>query len=109
IYNVGEREASTEAEWARQIGAAAGWRGEVIAVQRESLPAHLRADYDWSCHLYVDTSRIREELGYTETVSPEEAMRRTVAWQRANPPAEIDPGQFDYEAEDAALKIKDEG
>jgi nucleoside-diphosphate-sugar epimerase len=33
-----------------------------------------------------DTSKIRRELGYRETVSAEEAMARTVAWERANPP-----------------------
>ena len=102
IYNVGEREARAEAEWVRHIGAAAGWRGAVISAPRAALPEHLRADLDWSCHLYVDTNRIRRELGYKETISPAEAMRRTVAWQRANPPQEIDPKQFDYAAEDEA-------
>ena len=109
IYNVGEREARAEAEWVRQIGAAAGWDGAVVAAPRAALPEHLRADLDWSCHLYVDTNRIRRELGYAETVAPAEAMRRTVAWQRAHPPAEIDPRQFDYAAEDAALKSSAEG
>lgn len=109
IYNVGESAASTEAEWVRRIAAAAGWDGAVVAAPRESLPEHLRADLDWSCHLDVDTSRIRRELGYAETVAPAEAMRRTVAWQRAHPPAEIDPRQFNYAAEDAALKSSAEG
>ncbi len=37
-----------------------------------------------------------------EPVPLDEAIRRTIAWERANPPAEIDPDQFDYAAEDAA-------
>jgi hypothetical protein len=51
----------------------------------------------------VDTTRIREELGYTEPVSRDEALRRTVAWERAHPPEEVDPQAFDYAAEDALL------
>jgi len=31
-----------------------------------------------------------------------EALRRTIEWERANPPA-YEPAQFDYAAEDAAL------
>jgi nucleoside-diphosphate-sugar epimerase len=42
-------------------------------------------------------------LGYTEPTLLDEAMRRSVAWERANPPDEFDPAKFDYAAEDAAL------
>jgi hypothetical protein len=45
---------------------------------------------------------IRDELGYGEPVAPEEALRRTIEWERTHPPP-IDPGKFDYAAEDAAL------
>jgi hypothetical protein len=43
-------------------------------------------------------------LGYAEPVPVEAALQRTVEWERANPPAQIDPGQFDYPAEDAVLQ-----
>jgi hypothetical protein len=33
----------------------------------------------------------------------DEAIRRTVEWERANPPLAINPQQFDYAAEDAAM------
>jgi hypothetical protein len=33
-----------------------------------------------------------------------EAIKRTVRWERENPPELIDPKQFDYEAENTALK-----
>jgi hypothetical protein len=42
-------------------------------------------------------------LGYAEGTAPDEALRRTVAWERANPPEQIDPALFDYAEEDAAL------
>jgi hypothetical protein len=51
----------------------------------------------------MSSARIRAELGYDEVVSPDAAMARTIAWERANPPAEVDPAQFDYAAEDTAL------
>jgi nucleoside-diphosphate-sugar epimerase len=102
-YNVGEREARTEAEWVRDLGRAAGWSGSVLAVPEEQLPGHLRTPYDWRHDCIGDTGRIRSELGYREPVSAEEALRRTIAWERANPPGEVDPRQFDYAAEDAAL------
>jgi nucleoside-diphosphate-sugar epimerase len=103
VYNVGEAEVPTEPEWIRRIGEAAGWQGKVVAVPEDRLPGHLRMGLDTDQHLVTDTSRIREELGYEEPVAREEALRRTVAWERGNPPEEIDPKMFDYEAEDAVL------
>jgi hypothetical protein len=53
-------------------------------------------------HWVASSQRIREELGYQEPVAPEEALRRTIEWERTHPPP-IDPAQFDYAAEDAAV------
>jgi len=108
IYNVGEAEALTEAEWVESIGRAAGWEGRVVAVPKESMPKHLVEEYDWRHHLAGDTSRIREEYGYSEPVLSEEALRRTVAWDRSNPPEEVNTERFDYAAEDAVLKRVEE-
>jgi nucleoside-diphosphate-sugar epimerase len=103
VYNVGERETLSEAAWIGAIGAAAGWEGKVVVVPRGRLPDHLATDIDTDQHLVVDSSRIQRELGYGEPVSQEEALRRTVAWERAHPPQEVDPERFDYAAEDALL------
>ncbi|HVS21361.1 MAG TPA: hypothetical protein VHD88_05895 [Pyrinomonadaceae bacterium] len=43
----------------------------------------------------MDTSGIRRELGYAEEVSFDEALRRTIEWEQANPPESVDPEQFD--------------
>ena len=107
IYNVAEATAFTEAEWVRQIGRMHGWKGELIALPGDQLPMSLRSDaFDFSQQYVVDTSRIRRELGYAEEVPFDEALRQTIAWERANPPEKIDPEQFDYAAEDAAVSIK---
>jgi nucleoside-diphosphate-sugar epimerase len=103
IYNIGEGEVLSEAEWVRAIGVAAGWRGKVVVVPDEQVPEHILADMDTAQYLVVDTSRIREELGYSEVVSRGEGLRWTVAWERAHLPGEIDPKMFDYAAEDAVL------
>jgi nucleoside-diphosphate-sugar epimerase len=102
IYNVAWERTLTEAEWIRRVGETAGWRGEIVAVPSDRLPAHLRPHTD-PHDLFVDTGRIRGELGYREVVGLDEALRRTVAWERTHPPAEVDPAAFDYAAEDAAL------
>jgi nucleoside-diphosphate-sugar epimerase len=102
VYNAAWEPALTEAEWVRRVGAAAGWHGEVVPLPLEKLPAHLAPNTE-PHDLIADTSRIRRELGYREVVPFDEALRRTVAWERANPPAEVDPARFDYAAEDAAL------
>lgn len=104
VYNVGEAEALTEAEWVREIGRAAGWEGEVLAVSEDLLPGGMRPGLNTDQHLTYDTSRVRGELGYVEPVTREEALRRTVAWERANPPEGLDRERFDYAAEDAALE-----
>jgi nucleoside-diphosphate-sugar epimerase len=102
-YNVGEPEAITEAEWVSRIGRAAGWAGRVVAVPLGQLPDHLRLHYDWMQPLIGSTGKLRRELGYREPVPLEEAMARTVAWERANPPQGMDAKHFDYAAEDAVL------
>ena len=100
VYNVAEPNNFTELEWTRKICDVAGWSGEVRAVERERCPAHLIAPGNYRQHWAADTSRIRGELGYREPVAIEEAIRRTLAWERGNHPAEWPFAKFDYDAED---------
>jgi nucleoside-diphosphate-sugar epimerase len=102
IYNVGERESLTEVEWAERIAAAAGWSGRFVTLPADRMPSHLVVPGNTDQHWTIDTTRIREELGYAEPVTQEEAIRRTIEWERANP-TESSPHAFDYDAEDAAL------
>jgi len=102
IYNVGELSVPTTAERVRMLAKLVGWTGEILALPRALLPAHLRDTYLYAQDLAYDTSRIRNELGYKEIVSVDEGLRRTINAIRENPPA-IDPPQYDYAAEDAVL------
>jgi nucleoside-diphosphate-sugar epimerase len=83
IYNIGEKKVATEMEWIQRIGEAAGWNGRLRVVSGDASPAGLREPYDWNHDLAGDTARIRRELGYQEKVSPSEAMRRSVRWERS--------------------------
>jgi nucleoside-diphosphate-sugar epimerase len=103
IYNVGEQEAFALQEWIRQIGQVAGWQGRLVTVPSGQLPANLVLGINAAQDVIVDSTRIRRELGYTEPIALDEALRRTVAWERAHPPTRIDPKAFDYAAEDAVL------
>jgi nucleoside-diphosphate-sugar epimerase len=83
IYNLGEEEAEPEIDWIRRIGRAAEWQGEIEVVSEDRLPKGLAEPYDWDHHLAADTGRIRQALGYEETISPSEAMERSVHWERS--------------------------
>lgn len=103
VYNVAEPMALSTAEWARRLGVAAEWTGRVVEAPPEILPEEMRAaDMESGQHFDADSTRIREELGWKETVDPAEAYRRTVAWEREHAP-EGAPA-FDYAAEDRALE-----
>jgi nucleoside-diphosphate-sugar epimerase len=104
IYNAGEGDAPSELEWARLVARISGWQGELRALPDDSVPPHLRPPGNTAQHWVVDSSRIRDELGYRERVSREEALRRTLAWENAHPPQSVEPAQFDYAAEDEALR-----
>jgi len=102
IYNVAETPAYSEREWAGKIAAATGWDGEFVVLPKERMPPHLAQKGNPAQHWGADSSRIRRELGYREPMPVEEAIDRTIAWERANPPGEFQPHQFDYAAEDGA-------
>lgn len=103
IYNVCEEPALSELVWQKRIAAQSGWQGEFVVLPRGRTPKHLLQPGNAAQHVVVSSERIRAELGYKEPVDPDEALRRTIAWEQSNPPAMIDLRQFDYEAEDAAL------
>jgi nucleoside-diphosphate-sugar epimerase len=100
IYNVAEQDGLTETEWIQAIADVVGWKGKIVPVDADKLPG------SFSVHgqdLVMDTSRIRAELGYTETLSRAEGIRRTIEWDRANSPEEFPLEDFDYETEDKIL------
>ncbi len=100
VYNVAQPEAYSEAQWARMIADVQGWQGEIVAVPPALLPESMQADYDSRQEYVVSSNLIRDELGYEERVPLVEGLRRTIEWERANPPEGV---ELDYAAEDETL------
>ena len=101
IYHVGGSNFS-EREWVEHIGRAAGWKGKVVTAPNDQLPPSLQHKLHTDQPFSGDATKIQTELGWSEVVDMDEAMRRTVAWERANPPGTN--REFDYAAEDGALR-----
>ena len=102
IYNVCEEPSFSELEWARKIASEMEWKGEFVVLPVDRTPHHLLQPGNAAQHWTATSARIRHELGYEEPVTIEEAIRRTISWERDNPPAVPLLAQFDYAAEDAA-------
>jgi nucleoside-diphosphate-sugar epimerase len=103
IYNVTEPEILPMREWIARVGHVANWSGEIVVLPKEQAPSHLVRERNWNQHWFLDATRIRQELGYTERVPQKEALLQAIRWERAHAPSLIDPQLFDYAAEDRAL------
>ncbi|HEY3619051.1 MAG TPA: hypothetical protein VGK96_19745, partial [Candidatus Sulfotelmatobacter sp.] len=74
-----------------------------VTLPVERTPQHLLRPGNAAQHWTASSARIRHELGYEEPVALSEAIQRTIRWELANPP-DVALAQFDYAAEDAAVK-----
>jgi nucleoside-diphosphate-sugar epimerase len=121
VLNLGERRSWSMALWARHVLEAAGAEAELTLVPDVLLPEDLqlfarmpqhvlvsssKSDgvpaYSGFQHLLVDSSKARDLLGWEET-DPHEALRRSVAWHLAHPPADASD---DFSADDRALEAQ---
>jgi nucleoside-diphosphate-sugar epimerase len=105
IFNVGDADAPSELEWAQLVTRTAGWTGELVVLPDDRIPPHLRMPGNAAQHWISDTSRSRRELNLGEPVPRDEAIRRTIAWERATPVGFVSH-RFDYAAEDFALATR---
>jgi len=106
IYNVCEEPAFSELEWAQKITAAMKWEGRFVVLPEEQTPSHLLRPGNPDQHWEASSARIRSELGYKETVPLIDALLRTIAWERENPPTIPAFAPLDYPAEDAAAAAR---
>jgi nucleoside-diphosphate-sugar epimerase len=104
IYNICEEESFSELEWAKKIAREVGWKGEFVVLPREKTPQHLLYPLRIEQQFIATAARIRQELGYAEPISVEEGIRRTIPWERANPPQQVWFAPFNYEAEDEVMQ-----
>jgi nucleoside-diphosphate-sugar epimerase len=103
VYNVGEAETPMTVERLQVIGELMDWHGDLVQMEADRLPAHLRAPYQPHQDLVLDTGSIRSELGFVESISVKEGLSRSIEWERSSPHSLGDPSMVEYAAEDAAL------
>ena len=104
IYNICEEESFSELDWAQKIAREVGWKGDFVVLPREKTPRHLLFPRRIEQQFIATAARIRQELGYKEPISIEEGIRRTIPWERANPPQQVWFAPFNYEAEDKVMQ-----
>lgn len=72
------------------------------------MPESWKLIFNTEQHWVTDTTRIRQELGYSEPVPQDKALKQTIDWQRNHPPEDTSkwaaPELLDYASEDAILK-----
>jgi len=103
IYNVAEQKSFSELEWAQKIADRMDWQGRFVILPRERTPENLLTPGNFAQHWVASSERIRRELGYEELVKTDEAIRRTIEWERRVSPLETSLSTLDYAAEDSAL------
>jgi len=96
---VGEEEPLSMIDWVVRIGKLAGWHGEVIPLSDVLLPAYLVPEINTDQHLVVNSSCIRDELGYEDDLPLDAGLVRTYIWERENPLDHFDSSKFNYQAE----------
>ena len=107
VFNIASETALSTMEWVQLIGKAVGWKGEIILTGPESTPAHLDIQMNTRQHLFADSKKIREILGYSEPVSQAQGILRTIEWESENQPSlpeERLAEMFDYASEDEVLR-----
>lgn len=81
-YNVSDTWTPTHYAFLVALGEAIGWRGELLALDRQKLPLEALPVLNPTQHWDLDTARIRSELKFHEPVLPTEALARTAAAER---------------------------
>jgi UDP-glucose 4-epimerase len=104
VFNFGERRSPTMGLRAQRILEAAGVadRTHLVPVPEDALPPDLGILGSVPQPLLVSSEKARRLLGWDES-DPDEALRRSVEWHLAHPPAPQE-GSDDFSADDAALE-----
>lgn len=80
IYNLTDNEIFSELEWNQIIAKLMNWNGDfVITYEDNGYELVKAANLDQ--HLVVDSTKIRKELGFTETISLETGLLNTIQWE----------------------------
>ena len=82
-YNVAQADIRTVRQWVERLAEVMGRKATIeIAPAGSGLQSERADASDLRYPLTMDGSRIRRELGYGETLSEDEALALTIAWER---------------------------
>jgi nucleoside-diphosphate-sugar epimerase len=114
IYNICDDRVLYNREWVGLLSQILRHEFELIEMPFDLLPKGFRATPTqllFRYHRVMDTRKIKEQLGYHDTMPVEKALETTVRWYMDNP---LPPGgeieqnigdPFDYEYEDKLIQI----
>jgi nucleoside-diphosphate-sugar epimerase len=108
VYHVCEEPSLSELERQEMIAHQMNWSCNFVVLEKQRTPKHLLVPGNLAQHVVASSERIRAELQYDELVPADEAIGRTVSWERQNFPITVNSQQFDYDSEDAALRTAHE-
>lgn len=112
IYNICDDSLLFNQQWVTMLGEIMHHRFDTIDIPFSALPLGFRATPPqllYRHHCVLDTSKIRQQLGYRDIVSVGEALERTVKHYMDNPLADGSEAEqnlgdpFDYAYEDAFI------
>ncbi len=86
IYNVADSSSLKEKDWVEKIASVVGWCGEIKTLGKDQLPSHLVSNINFAQNMDMSSEKIRKDLGYFDKIGLEEALEKTIEWERLNPP-----------------------
>jgi nucleoside-diphosphate-sugar epimerase len=109
VYNAGDDDQFNVHQWVEMAVDAIGADIEIVSVPSQLAPILRGAFVPSAQSIYgqalLDTSKVREQLGYRDVISPRDALRESLEWYQTHPivdltafPAFCDP--FNYDLED---------
>ncbi len=105
VYNIGHEQILNLKQITRLIGKLMNYKWEEVKIPSELIP--YKNPFLFRGNLVFSTSKIKQELGFKETFSIEQGMRRTIDWFCKNPPPQEDEMHnvlFNYELEDRIIQ-----
>ncbi len=78
-YNVAQADGLDLQGWVQELATVVGWRGRIAVVDEQCPAPNLPRTLNLDRNLEMDTTKIRRDLGYRETLSRREALARNVA------------------------------
>lgn len=105
VFNVVDVNDLTQRDWIEALGAVAGWAGEVVTAEADTLPpkrAAMAAGGNWQQKLQIDGGKLERLTGFERPVGFVESLERTLVWEREGL-ADLKADAFDFAADDAWL------